>query len=207
MPSPPLTAVVLAGGGGVRMGGDKAVLVWRGERLVDRVLRALAPLSSDLLVARGGRPRLDGVTAPQLPDPVGDAGPVAGVLAGLQAAAHPLVLVLGVDFPSVDPGVVALLSRRAAHQPRGVVAPLVDGRAQPLYAVWHRDDADEVSRLLRRTAVRRAPGVGDVARHLGLEGVADREWRAVATGPGPAWNANRPADLRAPPTARSPHGL
>ena len=189
-----LTGVVLAGGVGRRMGADKALVVLDGERLVDRAVRCLSALCRQVVVARGERSALAGLGVPQLPDAAPRAGPLGGVLAGLEAAEHARVVVVGVDFPHLDPGVVRLLVRHASARERGVVAPVVADLPQPLYAVWHRADAEAVRHLLPGGAGR-ASGAGHVARLLGLQLVAEHSWRAVATGPGPAWNVNRPDDL------------
>ena len=82
--------VVLAGGQATRMGGgDKGLLTLKGETLLDRVLARLSPQVSDVaLNANGDSARFAGYGLPVLPDSVtGYAGPLAGVLAGLDWAA------------------------------------------------------------------------------------------------------------------------
>lgn len=99
-----LLGLVLAGGRAERMSGvDKARLDLGGERLLARALRRLGPQVSALAVSANGDPCRLGTAHPVLPDAVpGGAGPLAGVVAGLDHAAEEgfdRVLTLAVDTP------------------------------------------------------------------------------------------------------------
>lgn len=83
--------VILAGGRATRMGGgDKGLLRLGDQTLLDRVIDRLAPQVAGLaLNANGAAARFDGLDLPVLADSVeGYAGPLAGVLAGLDWAAE-----------------------------------------------------------------------------------------------------------------------
>ena len=83
--------VILAGGQARRMGGgDKALLDLGGARLIDRVAERLAPQVARLALNANGDPaRFGSVGFDIIPDSVsGQAGPLAGVLAGLDWAAE-----------------------------------------------------------------------------------------------------------------------
>jgi len=95
----PFGAIILTGGGSVRMGADKAVLDWDGQRAVDRVA-ALAVATGAIRVLTAGRDH----GLEHVEDPQPGAGPVGGVLAGarvLAAADLTRMLVLAVDAPTV----------------------------------------------------------------------------------------------------------
>jgi molybdopterin-guanine dinucleotide biosynthesis protein A len=82
--------VILAGGLATRMGGgDKGRLTLGGQSLLDRVVDRLAPQVEDLALNANGDPaRFADLGLPILPDSIpGHAGPLAGVLAGLDWAA------------------------------------------------------------------------------------------------------------------------
>lgn len=83
--------VILAGGQATRMGGgDKGLLHLGGQTLLARVIDRLAPQVAVLAInANGDAARFSGYDLPVLPDSVtGFAGPLAGVLAGLDWAAE-----------------------------------------------------------------------------------------------------------------------
>src|SRR2546430_13569094 len=106
-----MSGVVLAGGSSRRMGRDKALMTLGGEPLVVRAVRLLSGVCSDVAVASGDGRRLDGagLGVRQVADVVPDAGPVAGIAAGLEAARHALVAVVAVDMPDANPALLALL--------------------------------------------------------------------------------------------------
>ncbi len=83
--------VILAGGLATRMGGgDKGMLRLGGRRLLDRVIDRLGPQVEGLaLNANGDLERFADLNLPVIPDSIqGYAGPLAGVLAGLDWAAE-----------------------------------------------------------------------------------------------------------------------
>lgn len=132
-----IAVVVLAGGGGRRLGGeDKALLVVEGVRLVDRVLGALRELEGPSVVVRGERPSLDGLDVPQPADAVPHAGPLGGLVAGLEAVAPTAeqAAVVAVDTPEPSVPVLRLLASRRGSA--DAVVPVVGGRRQPLHAVY-----------------------------------------------------------------------
>ena len=83
--------VILAGGLATRMGGgDKGLLSLGGQSLLARVVERLEPQVAGLaLNANGDAARFAGTGLPVIPDSIdGYAGPLAGVLAGLDWAAE-----------------------------------------------------------------------------------------------------------------------
>ncbi|WP_299604454.1 molybdenum cofactor guanylyltransferase MobA [uncultured Tateyamaria sp.] len=88
--TPPL-GVILAGGLATRMGGgDKGLLLAGDKRLIDHVIDRLSPQVADLALNVNGDPaRFADLNLPVVPDSIeGFAGPLAGVLAGLDWAAE-----------------------------------------------------------------------------------------------------------------------
>ncbi len=83
--------VILAGGQARRMGGgDKGMLQVRGRRLLDHVIDRLGPQVGELALNANGDPtRFATFDVPVIADSIdGFAGPLAGVLAGLDWAAE-----------------------------------------------------------------------------------------------------------------------
>jgi len=103
-------AVILAGGQASRMQGEKPLRMLRGKTLLEHTRDLVAPLADEVLVASGARnlPLPAGMQAvPDAPAFVGR-GPLAGILAGLQATRHERALVLACDLPNLP---TALLKR------------------------------------------------------------------------------------------------
>ncbi len=131
-----LSGLILAGGRSSRMGRDKAGLVLAdGATLLERqagVLRATGAVAIMASVKPGGESPLSGVK--WVHDAVADGGPLAGIAAGLRAAAPGLVVLLAVDMPAVEAAHLRRLVELASPD-RGVV-PVVAGQLEPLAAVY-----------------------------------------------------------------------
>ena len=128
-------AIIVAGGESRRMGRDKALLPLGEQSLLEHVLAAVHPLFSKVLVSvRQIRPEIDW---PQVCDAYADAGPLAGLCAGLeQARAHNLswIFLVATDMPFLK----AALIEHLAQKRTGVqaVVPTVHGHPQPLAAFY-----------------------------------------------------------------------
>lgn len=133
-----ITALVLAGGRGRRMGGrDKGLVELRGRPLVAHVIDAIAPQVAAVLInANRNGERYGAFGWPVVADTLTDyQGPLAGFAAGMAASRTPLLLTLPCDGPLVAPD----LAQRLAGALEGAGADIAvahDGaRMQPVYAL------------------------------------------------------------------------
>ncbi len=119
--------VILAGGLATRMGGgDKGLLQIGGQSLLDRVIDRLRPQVGGLaLNANGDAERFARLNLPVVSDSIeGFAGPLAGVLAGLDWAAEQgaqSIVTVAADTPFFPHDLV----RRLVHASEGQKYPLV----------------------------------------------------------------------------------
>lgn len=103
--APPITALLLAGGRGSRMGGiDKGLQAFRGQPLAARALQRLraqtVPPVAILISANRNQTAYRSLGVPVHPDPWPDfQGPLAGFLAGLTHCTTPLLLTAACDVP------------------------------------------------------------------------------------------------------------
>jgi molybdopterin-guanine dinucleotide biosynthesis protein A len=103
-----LTGVLLVGGASSRFGSPKALALFRGRTLAEIGWETLAFCDERIAVGKAA----DGL---ELPFPVLDDGSevraaIAGVVAGLRAAAHEVAVVLPVDTPLVTPASLRALA-------------------------------------------------------------------------------------------------
>lgn len=105
--APVFSAVLLAGGRSTRMGTDKALLAtgaMDGRMLWQRQFDVLAQAgAAEIMIS--ARPEQTWVPtgAAVVRDAVPDAGPLAGIVAALERAAHGHLAVLAVDLPAMRP--------------------------------------------------------------------------------------------------------
>jgi molybdopterin-guanine dinucleotide biosynthesis protein A len=186
--------VVLAGGLARRMGGgDKARLRIGGRTIIERVLARLKPQCAALILNANGDPaRFADTGLAVVPDSVPDfAGPLAGILAGLDWAAREapdvadIVSVPG-DCPFLPEDLVARLSAARTRE----AAPLACARSgewrHPVVGLWPvalRGD-------LRQALV--AEGMRKIEAWTARHGVAVADWPAVPVDP--FFNINTPDD-------------
>jgi molybdopterin-guanine dinucleotide biosynthesis protein A len=185
--------VVLCGGRGTRMGEDKAWLPFRGEPLLARVVRRLAPSFGDVVVvARPGQP-LPAIAAPcrVVLDDVPDRGPLGGLAPGLRASRADAVFVTGCDTPFVSADVAALLFDRLGGADGVVVTD--DGRACPLCAVYRTSLASDVAERVATGRLR----ASELAARPGIVRVPSDELRATDPHLRCLVNVNTPESLAA----------
>lgn len=181
-PVVPYEVIVLAGGGGTRLGGvDKAALQLAGRSLLDHVLSGTGTAEQVVVV---GRTPVPTGTLRTMEEPPGG-GPVAGIAAGLQALAQDRAtsrsgagapewtLVLAVDQPEAGRAVPGLL-RAAATAAAGadLLCPADDsGHPQWLLAAYR-------TRSLQQALVPFGTGHGVSVRRL----TAAMTWQDAPTG-------------------------
>ncbi len=126
------TAVVLAGGESQRMGSDKATLRFGKQTLLQHVLDIVQPMFEQVLISvRQPRP---GIDLPQICDTYANAGPLAGLCAGLEQTENDWIFAVATDMPFVQPALIEhLAGKRVGYQ---AVVPMVHGHPQPLAAFY-----------------------------------------------------------------------
>jgi len=195
--------VLVAGGAGSRLalGIPKALVRLGGVTLLDRGLAILAAVCDDIVVTAPvgialplpelARSPRGACAVRRADDPLGTAGPLAGMVAGLTSVAFERAIVLGVDLPFIEPAGLAVLLERISG--RLAVVPAPGGFPQPLAAAY----APEASAKL---ALRLAAGERSPTRALGaLDALLldDRDLARLPGGLESFFNLNSPADLEA----------
>lgn len=133
-----LTAGVLAGGEGARLGGaDKGLALYRGLPLIRHVLTALEPQSSERIVSANRHLEIYASFGVRVvADTVGH-GPLAGLAALLAAARHDWLLCVPCDAPTL-PGDLAAGLWQAASTAGADAAVLHDGQhMHPTFCLVH----------------------------------------------------------------------
>ena len=143
----PVTTVILAGGSGSRIGGDKGLQLLHGKALLDWVLDVIGKQSDEVLISansghesyvRNGRRTIADLTS-------GKPGPLAGLQSALLHARHDSVACVPCDTPFLPDDLIARLSASA----RGDAAvAVVEGQRQPAIALYHKRVLPELNAYL-----------------------------------------------------------
>lgn len=190
---PKIAGVVLAGGLSRRMGGgDKALRDLAGKPMLAHVLdRARPQVGALVLNVNGDVSRFAAFGLPCVADSIpGFAGPLAGILAGLDwAAANAPGVECVASFPADAPFLPRDMVRRLYDAGGGAAVAIASsgGRTHPVCGLWPVTLREDMRRALTDDDIRKVETW--IARHKSV--AVD-----FATDPiDPFFNANAPADL------------
>ena len=190
-----IAGVLLAGGLARRMGGgDKPLRLIAGRSLLELVIERMRPQVAALVLNVNGDPaRFAAYGLPVVADTIPDfAGPLAGVLAGLDWTAKnrpdcPMIVSVATDAPFLPRDLVARMSRAIAAEGADMACAASGGQPHPVIGLWPVRLRDDLRHALVDEGIRKV----DVwtARYR-LAAVAFPD-----TPVDPFFNANRPEDL------------
>jgi molybdopterin-guanine dinucleotide biosynthesis protein A len=198
-PVPPgnVAGVLLAGGLSRRMGGgDKCLRALGGRPILARIVERLRPQVATLVLNANGDPaRFAAFGLPVAADVVeGFAGPLAGVLTGLEwARAHApgcaWIATVATDAPFMPADLVARLAAAVRDGGGDLACAASGGRDHPVFGLWPVGLADDLRRAVTVEGLRKVDAW--TARH--------RLVRATfAVEPvDPFFNVNGPDDMAA----------
>lgn len=183
----PITAVILAGGQGSRMGGvDKGLVDYQGRPLIEWALDALRPQVDQILISANRNLETYAAYGHRvLPDTLPDyPGPLAGVLAALESIESGWLVVVPCDTPHLPVDLVTRLRQAVAHAEVPLAVAADDARTHHTCFVVRAD---------QRVAL---------AEYLANGGRAVRHWQSgmpsvlVQFDAAGFANLNQPGDLR-----------
>jgi molybdenum cofactor guanylyltransferase len=192
-----VVGLLLAGGQSRRMGGgDKALRMLGEVTLLDRVIERLRPQVDALVLnANGEAARFARFALPVVPDSIpGFAGPLAGVLAGLDWAATErpdcnYVVSVATDAPFLPADLVARLAEGMRQAGAELACAASGGRTHPVFGLWPVRLRDDLRRALVDQEIRK------------VDLFTARYRLATVSFPDapidPFFNANRPEDFAA----------
>jgi len=189
----PFSAVILAGGRGVRFGRDKSAEIVAGRSLLQRVVDAVGPIASEVIVVRAPGtppPAVHPEATVRHVEDVREGGALAGLYTGLLVASQPVAVVLGCDMPLLSQPLLRYL-RGLLDESVDVVMPLWEGREEPLHAFYRQTCLSAIEKALDRGKRRVVHFLSDVrvryVTHDELQRL-DPEGRSFC-------NVNQPSDL------------
>ncbi|HEY1506943.1 MAG TPA: molybdenum cofactor guanylyltransferase MobA [Stellaceae bacterium] len=189
-----IAGVLLAGGQSQRMGGgDKNLRLLGGRPMLAHVIERAKPQVDALVLNANGDPqRFAAFGLPIIADSVtGFAGPLAGVLAGLDWAAEnlaevELVASFATDAPFFPYDLVRRLGMALEEGGFDLACAQSNGQAHPVFGLWPVSLREELREAL-------AAGARKVDQWTARYKLVEVEFSAAPVDP--FFNANRPDDL------------
>jgi molybdenum cofactor guanylyltransferase len=191
----PVFGILLAGGLARRMGGgDKGLKMLGGETILARIIATVAPQCEGLVLnANGDAARLTSLGFPIVPDDVpGFAGPLAGILAGLDWIAQhhskcDLAISIPTDTPFLPGDLVACLQDARSKAGADIAIATSGGSTHPVVALWSVSLRHDMRKALVEEKIHKMGFFID--RHK----VAHADWPIKPYDP--FFNANDPQDI------------
>ena len=202
MTLPAVSGIVLAGGASSRFGSDKLAAPFEGTTPLALAIGALAALCAEVVVvlAPGDDRILPRASVPlrAVHDPERHGGPLVGLLAGLEAAGEPIVLVGGGDMPTMAGAVLrALIAALVAAEGTEGALLVQRGFDRPLPVALRLGAATAAARRLVSEDERR---LRSLMGRLRLLRIAEADWRPLDPEAETLRDIDRPADLLDPRT-------
>ena len=148
-----VTAVILAGGRGSRLGGqDKGLLDWNGKPLVETLIDQLQKQHLDIVInANRNQDRYCAYGYDVVCDELDDyQGPLAGFAAAMQAVRTAFVLILPCDSPQLAPDYAQRFIRQQSNKQASIVVASDGNRLQPVHALIAVDLLPSLRQFLAR---------------------------------------------------------
>lgn len=165
-----ITGIILAGGQNRRMGQNKALVVWKGKRLIDWVFDALSPLCSDIIVSSNEEITIPGASS-IVADNYKNIGPIAGIEAGLKKSKGEINLIASCDTPMLSADFFRYMLENSSDYE--VSLPVHDGVNEPMIGVYKRSVLPYIqeaiaSGLYKPPAIIQARKYKEIPIHEGL---------------------------------------
>ena len=147
-----ISGVALAGGMSRRLGRNKAVEEIGGERLIERVINRLSQVASETVVVVAEESRAEGLDLPNGVRTAADIypghGSLGGIFTGLSAAQGDYGIIVACDMPFLNTGLLQFMVDLAPDF--DVVVPRLEGRPEPLHAIYSKSCLEPIESRLKR---------------------------------------------------------
>jgi molybdopterin-guanine dinucleotide biosynthesis protein A len=150
--APPLNFYILAGGKSRRFGTNKALFKIDGRAVIETVIAAIPPGRPVFIVTHSPAEYVH-LGLPTLPDNYPNAGPLAGIHAGLSHSPYEWNFFLACDFPCLRKSVIeeilaVLFNKNKEEGETQVILPETAEGLQPLCALWSKSTLPVVETAL-----------------------------------------------------------
>lgn len=134
-----LSVAIQAGGKSLRMGQDKASLVFSGKPLIQWVFERAQTVADEILVIANEPGKYPFLDCAIYPDAIPGSGPLGGLYTALLRAQSPAVGVLACDMPFANPNLLVFEQALLLSASVDVVIPQTGKGLEPFHAVYRRE--------------------------------------------------------------------
>lgn len=185
-----ITGVILAGGKSSRMGTDKGLMEFQGEKMISRTMKMFRGLFREIIVVTNLPLDYLDQDARIVTDIFPGKGPIGGIHTGLFFSSNEHAFFAACDMPFFSSEFISYMISRIGNY--DIIVPETEKGAQPLHAIYSRKCLNRINTLIREDRLK-VTGFYKSFRVLGIppEEIArfDPENRIFL-------NVNTPEDLK-----------
>lgn len=134
-----LTVIIQAGGASSRMGEDKALKLFLGRPLIQRVIDRLKPVADEIIITTNRPADYEFLGLRLMPDLKPGRGALGGLYTAIASATHPLTAVVACDMPFASSIFFEGARRLMVSSEADVVIAKTDEGYEPLHALYRRE--------------------------------------------------------------------
>lgn len=173
---------VLVGGASRRMGRDKALLPLGGTTMVEQIAARVRAAAGNVTLI-GSPEKYGHLGFNVVPDEIENCGPLGGLYTALRLTKADWNVLVACDMPGVTEAFLRHLFDAAEGSDADCVVPEIDGKVDPLCAVYHARLAKAAESAIHRKLLKMQDFVSELRASI---------WRV--TDPAPLENVNTPAE-------------
>lgn len=145
-----LSAVILAGGAGMRFGGKNKLQALIGdERIIDRVIETLTPVFDEIIIVTNSPEEYANLNHCQVTmDQFKGVGPLGGIHAAMMLSVRKGLFVFAGDMPYLDGKLIREQISFAGKNESDAVIPEVKGDIEPLHGIYMNHLAGKIESRL-----------------------------------------------------------
>jgi molybdopterin-guanine dinucleotide biosynthesis protein A len=133
-----LTVCIQAGGQSSRMGEDKALKMFLGRPLIQRVVERISPSADEVIVTTNRPDEYRFLDLRLIPDLKPGRGALGGLYTAIASASHSVVAVVACDMPFASASLLRAASTMLVEEDVDVVIPKSDEGYEPIHAIYRR---------------------------------------------------------------------
>ena len=134
-----ITVVIQAGGASSRMGEDKALKLFLGHPLIERVIDRLAPIADEIILTTNRPAEYEFLGLRLIPDLKPGRGALGGLYTAITSATHPLAAVVACDMPFASSTFFEGARSLMVSDEADVVIAKTDEGYEPFHALYRRE--------------------------------------------------------------------
>lgn len=144
-----ISAIILAGGKGKRMNGNKALLPISGVTLIEKIAGDIGPYFGEILISVQSIKPFDFLSYRLVIDEQANIGPLMGILSSLRASRNDVNFIIACDIPEIN---LTFLEKMISHTDKyDIVVPNSGkNKFEPLFAFYNKNLIPKIEELIKQ---------------------------------------------------------